>query len=197
MDADTTGLKSRRAVRSAVEQTRCRPNDRTVVVVAFDSDGELEITSSTGPLELIVEATGPDGELADWLVDAWWTAAVQTWSCRTVTLHISPTPGGLLHPVVLSHLEMVRRVSPGWRIVGHANTEEITAGDVSGQLATSPYHEIRFVDRSRPSASTSEDGTRPTPLEELFARVRREQERHGAAGPILTRLPCDADIPQP
>jgi hypothetical protein len=195
MNADATGLEVRNAVREAVAQTRRRPAKRGVITASSDSDGDFGSIPNAIAIELVVEATTADGELAGWLDDVWWTAAFHDLADRTVTLHVSPTPGALLHPVVLSHLEMVRRVMPEWRIVGHACFKGSSGNDVANQVAVSPYHEVRSVDRSQVDVIASGGTADTDTLVDIFGRIRREQERLGVSSPILVRMPDGTGVP--
>ena len=187
MDQETV-----REVRNATEHLRRPPGEPVRIRAAFDGGGEIGEEAAAGPIELTIEATSPDGEVAAWLDDDWWTALIERWGEESVTVHIAPTPGALLHPVTIYQVEMVRRVLPRWRVAGHAYLEDMTGVDDIESLATSPYHELRFIDGRRPGSPQS-DRLRPSlSIEALFGQIRREQARLGATRPILVRLPSPA-----
>ena len=126
--------------------------------------------------------------LSEWFDDVWWTDVVQRWGDNAVTIHIAPTPIAVLHPVVLHHVEMIRRVSPRWRIVGYAYSNDIFIEEDIEILNSSLFHEVRFIDEPRPSIGTA-DRIEPIPLEKLFARIREGQARKRTSAPVLIRLP--------
>ncbi len=179
--------KDQAAARRATQGLRRPPVEPNRVHVGLDSRGKLGERIVPGPIELTVEATDVDGETVSWLDDAFWTRAMQRWADESVTVHIAPTPHALLHVVVLHQMEMLRRVVPGWRLVGHAYRDDV-AGDTNIELAaTSAYDEIRFHDEPRPGHAG--DVRRwELPLDKLFGQIRREQARAGVTRPILMRL---------
>jgi hypothetical protein len=144
-----------------------------------------------------IEATDSAGELAGWFDDYWWTDLIERWGDEAVTLHIAPTQGALLHPIVLHQMEMVSRVAARWRMVGHAYRSDVASDEVVELLASSPYHEVRFIDQPRPEGSLrGGHGTQELGVDEVFARVRREQISIGASRPVLVRLPRGTDLPK-
>jgi hypothetical protein len=175
--------------RQVAQDNRRAPTEPTRVFATFDGEGKLRAEVPVGPIELMVEATDAGAQLAPWLDDEWWAYVLQRWVDRSVTVQIAPTSGALLHPLVLHQLGMLRRVEPGWRLVGHAYADDVVSDEDVAEMATSPYHEVRFMDRPRVRAAAT-DRFRSVPvLEELFGRVRTEQARRGARTPILVRLP--------
>ena len=71
--------------------------------------------------------------------------------------------------------------------------------DAIDRLATSPYHEVRFVDQARPGSPLSERRNWTMSIPELLGRIRAAQSSVGASTPILVRLPatrpaCREDI---
>ena len=177
--------------RKATQRLRRPPTEPHHIRVSFDGGGELGDDIVPAPVELTIEATNADGELAGWFSDYWWTEVIQRWGEDPVAVHVAPTPSALLHLVVLNKLEMLRRVAPRWRVVGHTYASEVATDDAIESLATSPYDEVRFIDQPRPGV-VSDRGRWELPLGELFACIRRAQERAGTARPILTRLPSSA-----
>ena len=178
-------------VRRATQRLRRPPTKPHHIRIPFDGDGELGDDIVPAPLELAIEATNAEGEVAAWFSDYWWTEVIQRWGEEPVTVHIAPTPSALLHLVVLNKLEMLHRVAPRWRVVGHTYASEVATDDAIESLAISPYDEVRFIDQPRPGVMP--DRRRwELPLGELFACIRRAQDRSGARRPILTRLPPSA-----
>ncbi len=183
------------AVREAAQKERHAPREPVCLTASFDGSGDLGGAAPAGPKELTIEATNREGELAQWFDDYWWIDLIERWGFEQVTLHIAPTPGALTHPVVLHQMEMVRRVAPRWRIVGHAYRNDILSDETIESLASSPYHEARFIDQTRPDVPTpARGGSFDWAIEVLFGRIRREQTRIGAARPVLVRLPSDAGV---
>lgn len=176
-------------MRQVAQDNRRAPTEPTRVFARFDGEGKLGAAVPAGPIELRVEATDAGAQLAPWLDDEWWAYVLQRWVDRPVTVQIAPTFGAMLHPLVLHQLGMLRRVEPSWRLVGHAYVDDVVSDEDVVVMATSPYHEVRFMDRAR-ARTTAADRFRSVPvLEELFGRVRTEQARRGARTPILVRLP--------
>lgn len=182
-------LEERAEIRHATQRTRRGPRKTVHVLAAFESDGSLGDNVAPAPLELTIEATNTKLEIAPWLVDEWWTEVIRRWADCPVTLHISPTPGALLHPVVLHQLQMLRRVTPSWWLVGHAYVDDLPTEDAVAELIKGPYHEVRFTDRPRWGPPQGDRFSWTPPLEELFARIRREHSRLGTTAPVLVRLP--------
>jgi len=183
-------VETRTNIRLATEQRRLPPGEPLALTVVFGGMGELETSAASGPLDLTVEATDGHGDLAAWFDDYWWTEVIERWVDVSVTLHLAETPGALLHPVVLHQMEMVCRVAPRWRIVGHAYRDDIAGDEAIEVLACSPYHEIRIKDLARPDRAHSNRLAMPMSVEEMFGRIRREQARIGASRPVLVRLPA-------
>jgi len=161
----------------------------------FAGNGELHDDDAPGPIELTIEATNAEGDLAAWFDDFWWTDVIERWGYEPVTIHLAPTPQALLHPVVLHQMEMVRRVAPRWRTVGHVYSHDVTSDDATESIACSPYHEIRFLDKERRGAVESERQGKALPIDELFGRIRREQSRLRTMRPVLVRIPSPATEP--
>ena len=182
-------LERRVETRHVVQRSRRAPREPARIVATFDEGCELGDEVILAPIELTIEPTNAEMETASWFNDFWWTDVIQRWNDCSVTVHIAPTPGALLHPVVLYQLDMLWRVAPNWRIVGHAYTDDIVTDEAIDQLASSPYHEVHFTDQPRPGAPSSDRCTWRRPLEDLFGRIRRAQSRVGAVTPILVRLP--------
>lgn len=178
----------RKQVRDTVINTRQKPGMPVSIHIKHDSNGDLGTNIQHGIIELTIEPTDPEGMLSEWFDDVWWTDVVQRWGDDVVTIHFAPTPIAVLHPVVLHHVEMIRRVSPRWRIVGYAYSNDICIEEDIEILNSSLFHEVRFIDEPRTSIGTA-DRIEPIPLEKLFARIREGQARKGTSSPVLIRLP--------
>ncbi len=181
--------QTRVEVRQAAGRTRRPPGKPTCIRFAAMGKGELPTDAESGSLELMLEVTEPDGQLAVWFDDEWWAEVIARWANLPVTIHITATPSALLHPVTLHHLEMLQRVVPRWRKVGHAYPSEITSTDDVETLAKSLFDEVRFIDAPSPHTPPS-DRRLPKPgIEELFGNIRRAQARLDKTRPILVRIP--------
>ncbi|MGD2109505.1 MAG: hypothetical protein PVI86_08940 [Phycisphaerae bacterium] len=190
-------LEAQREVRRAVESRRQAPRQHAEILAAFEN-GRILDNGNTGPILLTVEATNAEGDVAPWLDDLWWTGVIRRWADSAVTVLFAPTPGALLHPVVLHHAEMLRRVEPGWRVVASAYRDDISGIAEISRVARSPYHEVRFFDQDRPGTPTSiEEYDRAIGLDELFGQIRREQVRFDRRQPALVRLPAARSMSRP
>ena len=183
-------FSSRQEVRGVTRRTRRPPRRPARIVATYDLGGDVVERISPGPVEIVIEATNAAGELAPWFDDAWWTELIQRRGDDPVTIHIGATPGALLHPVVLHQVEMIRRVTPTWRIIGTPVRDDLETDEDIALVARSLYHLVRFHDES--DAGAAETGSCPPHmrLDELFGRIRREQKRLGVTGPGLVRLPA-------
>jgi hypothetical protein len=152
--------------------------------------------SDNAPTDMYLEVTNSEGAVAEWFNDFWWTELLERWASEPVTLHIAATPGALLDPTVLHQLEMVGRVAPRWRMVGHAYRDAVSTDDHVRTLATTPYHEVRFTDEPHTMDGAS-DGHGGWSVGELFGRIRGEQTRVTTRHPILVRLPNRRPLSQP
>lgn len=182
-------LPSREEIRSASRRSRHAPAAPTCIAVPFDRLTDFGEESPPGALELVIEATNSAGEIAPWFDDAWWTEAILRFADRAVTITISATNGALLHPVVLHQIEMLRRVTPSWRIVATTSLNELTTPEDVTVLARSFYHEVRFLDQRRTGAPRSDRCTWSPSVDEVFGLIRREQTRIGISPTVLVRLP--------
>jgi hypothetical protein len=183
---------TRTEMRKSTERLRRPPGTPITRRVRFEGDGRLEELRGENSAEVILEVTDADGELAAWFNDFWWTERIQQWGDQPFTIHIAPTPAALLHVVVLHQLEMIRRVVPTWRLIGHGYRDDVVSGDAVAQAAAAPYDELRIIDAARRSSAPLDQCTSDAPLGEIFARIRREQQRIAAVRPILIRLPSPA-----
>ena len=181
-DIDSDGRDVRQRLRRA-------PGTTLQIVLSFASEGRLPDDNGLGPVELTIEATNADRDLAGWCDDDWWTEMIVRWADRPVTVRLSPTPGAMLHPVILYQLEMLRRVTPNWRLVGYGYRDDVVTDGEVMTIARSGYHEVRFIDEPRPDLRASNRFGSPLRLDELFGRVRRAQAQLGMTTPVLVRLP--------
>jgi hypothetical protein len=175
-------------VRTATRRRRRPPRKPVCVEATIEGRGQLAEDIAVGPIELTLETTDKDGELAGWLDDDWWLTLLERWGDEDVTVHIARTPAALLHPVVLHQLEMLRRVVQSWRLIGHASVATITGDQDIRALAASPYDQVRFGGESSNNPLDSDRCRTRPPIEDLFARVRREQALLGVNRPTLVRL---------
>ncbi len=178
--------------RLQTERTRRAPQTPIELFAAFDSDGVLGEDAHKSVSTLVVEPTNDDGEFADWLDDSWWTDVNQVWGAEAVTIHVAPSVGALLHPVMLKQVEMIHRIAPWWRVLGFAYLDDVQSEKQIASAANSNYDEIRFIDARRPTSRTQDASTPLRPLSEIFGAIRFEQARLGNARTILVRLPASA-----
>ncbi len=177
-------------LRRTAQNRRQSPALPVQIVATFADGYRITDTAPADAVELLVEPTNANGAFAQWLDDAWWTAIIQRWADDPVTVHIAPTFSALCHPIVLHQIEMIRRVVPGWRTIGHVYRTDLATDDCVAAVASSPYHEVRFIDARRPGILRTGRIDTDQPLEVLFRRIRNEQNRTGATTPILTRVPA-------
>jgi hypothetical protein len=170
------------------QRRRLRPREPVCLEAKFDEDRVVDVDDDYEPDEIAVHTTNEQGNVADWLTDHWWYQFLQPWGEVPVTVKIMPTPGALLHPVVLSQMEMLRRVASRWRLVAYAYADELHADEEAATLARSAYHEVRFYAQARPTDETAHLAAESRPIEQLFADIRRIQAEAGVTRPILVRL---------
>ncbi len=159
------------------------------LTIGVGADGTLDDIAAGASLELTLETTDADGEIATWFDDCWWTGIIDRFGDEKLTIHIAPTPAALLHSVVLYHLDMIYRVAPQWRVVGHAYRNDLCDANAVVALGKSAYHEVRFFDQDRPGTMRSDRCLMGVPLDELFGQIRREQTRLDRTAPVLVRVP--------
>lgn len=136
------------STRKRAARTRTVPVEILKRTIPWGGTGRIEGGPNAGPVELILEVTGPDGDLASWFDDFWWVDALTTYKDRPVTVHIAPTPGAVLSPVVLHQMQMLRRVEPRWTSIGYLRAEELSDPEIPRKLRGAPYHEVRVIVRS-------------------------------------------------
>ncbi|HEY3244717.1 MAG TPA: hypothetical protein VGM03_15355 [Phycisphaerae bacterium] len=138
------------------------------------------------PDELHLELTDALGERCAWADDDWWIQTIRRWKHRPLVIHILPTRGALAHPAVQLQLQMLPRVVPGWRLIGHIHLLEIRDEEFIQQLATSALHELRIID-----APLSGDAARigHFTIEQVVSGIRRIQTQLGRHRPVLLQLP--------
>ncbi len=137
---------------------------------------------------ILLETTDATGEVADWLDDTWWSKLFQQCAPNPLTIEIAPTCVALTHPVVLHQLEMVRRIVANWRIIGEGYANDFRGDDEVEQLATGPYHELRFHDGGRADVVATPPSETNTGADELIARIRARTDRTPFTSPNLVRL---------
>lgn len=182
-------IEGRSQIRNDVQSSRRGPGQPHSLHFSHDCQGKLSKDIPHGSIEITVEPTDPDGMLSEWFDDSWWMDVVQRWVDDAVIIHIAPTPIAVLHPVVLHHIEMLRRVCTRWRIVGYAYNNDICTNDDIEAFVASHFHEVRFIDETRFGMAIS-NRMEPLPLEKLFASIRNLQASKGAKLPVLVRLPA-------
>ena len=178
-----------------VRRARRAPDTPISIKIPLDQDGKLPSEAVTGSIHLTIETTNAGGEHPYWFDDTWWADVITRWADEAVTVIIAPTPSAVLHPVLLYQLEMLRRVVPGWRLVGVAYRTDIDLDQDIRAAATSPYHEFRIIDSPRPGSLQS-DRRADRAVESLLASLRREQSAANATSPVLVRLPAGGYSPR-
>ncbi len=173
--------------RADAEAGRRRPGTAKERTYAAAGDGSHGPEGGAAPSDLYLEATDATGEVALWFDDVWWMEALKRWADQSLVVHVLPSEAALLHPVVLHHVAMLARVAPGWRVVGYGYAGEVGSDAAIEALATSTYHEVRFVDGVRAGGHGPSAPRFALRVEDLFARVRRVQRQVGATRPILVR----------
>lgn len=178
--------------------SRRGPLEPVRIHIAFDGTEDLSDDSQTGPMELTLEPTNVEGELAHWLRDDFWTDVINRLADRPCTIHFLPTVGAALHPVILHQVEMLHRVTPSWRSVAHAYAEDFGTDEDVRHIAGSAYSELRILDGRRPGSPASDLPTHTRSVEDLFGEIRRRQNGLGATTPVLVRLcsPHPEPLPQ-
>lgn len=183
--------RTRVEVRSTAERFRRPPvsEKRPSLRIAFSSDGSLPGGADVHPGELVLEATGPTGDIAEWFNDFWWTDVLHRWMDQAMTVVVEPTPVAMVHPVVLHHVAMIRRVAPSWRVIGRGFASDLSHPGSIGDIVQSGYHEIQVQEGPRDCNLICGKTGDIRPVDEIFAEIRREQQRIGVPRPILVRIP--------
>ena len=182
-------VSTRSSERRLAEATRRKPLAQPVLHVVATGMGDCGPPNGEVPGELHLEATNKTGEAAEWLQDRWWMETLGRWQDHPLAVHILPTPGALLHPVVIHHLEMLYRVASRWRRVGHCYVDDVVTDQDVCLLAISSYHEVRVIDSFRPDTGKSEAELRGVTVDRLIGRVMRARAAAGATRPLLIRVP--------
>lgn len=183
-------LESQVERRGATIRRRRAPGAPARVHLPFDAPVTVRDDSPIGPMELDIEATGPDGTFAAWLDDEWWAEAITHWAEDDVTVRIAPTPDALTHPILRHQLEMLRRVVPSWKLVAYSYRDDVDPESDIAEVATAPFHEIRFLDALRPDRPAGDRPAKVKPLPVLFSRIRSVQMERRVVTPILVRMPA-------
>lgn len=168
--------------RLSTMQRRRRPGVVRLLQIPFAGVDELAIDPAEPPTELHIEPTGPSGETALWLDDFFWLGLIQTMPRHSLTVRFAPTPDALLHPVILHQLNMIRRVSPEWRLVGQCYVSDLAGEHRLAQAALSVYHEIRIHDAVRPGSSRTAESLR---IEDALERIREVQAANKRTTPLI------------
>ena len=179
----------RSSERRLTEVTRRKPRARPIVHVIATGMGDCGPPDGGVPGELHLEATDKNGEVAQWFDDHWWLEALGRWQDHPLAVHILPTPGALLHPDVMHHVEMLYRVALRWRRIGHCYLDDVVTDKDVRLLAISSYNEVRVIDSFRPDTGKSGAELRGVKVDRLVGRVMREQASAGATRPLLIRVP--------
>ncbi|MCP4593762.1 MAG: hypothetical protein GY842_23765 [bacterium] len=177
--------------RKLTEGTRQRSPARPLLLVTAEGMGELDTPSDDPPSAIHLETTHPDGEVVEWFDDYWWMDVIKRWEKHPVAIHILPTPGALLHPVVLHHLEMLFRVAQRWRRVGHCYVSDVISDEDVQRLAMSTYEEVRVIDAFRPGTLRSGAETREVKVEKLIGQLMRVRSPFSGSRPVLIRVPAE------
>lgn len=183
--------------RDAVERQRRAPVSTTHLVATFASGGRLLEQLPSGPVQIVIEATDAEGNLAPWFHDDWFAELIHRFGDEFVTLRIAPTPEALLHPCVCHEVEMVRRVLPHWRVVATGYLSDVQTAEDIRTVAASPFHEVRFFDQVRSGTYLHHRMGLSMSVDELIGRIRRHQSSVTGRTPVLVRLPAQAPVAQP
>ena len=175
----------------AVRNRRKPPSTPPVRFVPFEGDGFVADLQPHDAGSLILEATNAEGETAPWFQDYWWTELVQHFAETALTIHFAPSPQAVLHPEVRHQVEMVRRVAPAWRMIGHAYRSDFLSAEDMRTVALSGFDEIRVIDADRPNWTPGRMRECATAAEVLGA-IRREQQQLGTNRPTLVRAPAES-----
>jgi hypothetical protein len=181
----------RKEQRMSTMQRRRKPGNERCLQFAFDAEGSLAGLDGDAPQEIHLEATNTDAEAAPWLDDYFWMELIQRWSDAPISVHFQPTKGSLLHGIIIHQLNMLRRVVPHWRLIGHCYLSDLEAEGVIEQTAVTVYHEIHVIDGRRPGAV---DSRHPLRVEDAVATMRKVQRANKRNTPIIV---CCRLEPQP
>ena len=181
--------------RDQVATTRRRPTATYKRTISAQGSGDQGPQGGPQPTELLLEVTDPTGQVADWLDDEWWLKAITRWGDRRLLVRVLPSEAALLHPVVLHYVDMLKRVVPGWRVVGHGYCGEVSGDSAIEALATSAFDEVHLVEGARPQTAAQQLPVHNLRIEHLFKRVRQIQQSLGAVRPILVRATSLPQVP--
>lgn len=190
--------QTRMRTRTETSARRRPPRCHRSIIVPFEPGDNFLSTLRECPAEITIEATDANAAVAAWLDDAWCLDILKRWADEPLAMHVAPTPGAVLHPVVLHLVEMVRRVAPRWRLVGHMHVEDVrTQGEIE-KLAGSMFHEVRFIDADRRDGMRDDRTDRTDgaarPIAELLGLLRAEQIRFATTTPVWVRVPGAAHV---
>ena len=173
--------------RQTASRARRRPRPAHAAYFPVDGGGRFDATDGQKPTDVLIETTHPDGDTAAWFDDWWWMDCLARWKDQQLAMHVLPSPAALLHPVVLHHVEMARRMAPGWRMIGHCWLEEMDLDSSAEAIARSPYHEVRIIDAPMPETVGQPNPARPPKVQDLITRVRQMQRLIDRSLPTLVR----------
>lgn len=179
--------------RKQAQSRRRPPQHARRAFLPWEGDGDLTQLDPSSPVELIIEATDSNGELAVWLTDAWWIDAVQLWKDRAATMHLLATPRSTLNPVILHQLSMLRRVVPQWRLVAEQYLADVQETQQLEFVALSPYDEVRLIEGHRPGSPIGATRMR---LDEFCTRLGEIQAKHRITRPVITALSDATEMPR-
>ncbi len=183
----------RESQREMTAQRRRRPGAGRTLAIPFHGLDDFIADPHEPPAEIALEATGQHGETAIWLDDFFWLSLLKPWSQYPVRIRFKNTPAGLLHPVVLHQLNMLRRVAPAWRLIAECGVDALADEARRRDAALSGYHEIHLL---------GDNGGQTIPIPELgnlLAQMRQIQAANQRTTPIIA-CPRAAEMeiePQP
>jgi len=178
---------SNQSAREAVAATRRRPQPSRRLKLSADGSGDLGPTDAPAPVELLIEATDSQGEIAAWFDDPWWTEVLRRWADQPLTIHLLPSQDALLDPVVSHHVVMAKRVAPHWRVVADAYTGDVVGDEAVEALAGAPFDEVRLIEGPHPEALLDPRAAPAPRFEGLLVCLRQVQHSGGFSRPVFTR----------
>ncbi len=175
-----TGIRDKQ--RKETMQRRQKPGNSRIIRIPFGGFKEFKIDANDPPTELHLEPTGDSGETALWLDDHFWMELIQAWSKHPLSIHFLPTPDSIPHPVILHQINMLRRVTPSWRLIGHCYLSDLSKEGRITQVALSVYHEVRIIDGIRPGKNQN---GRPLKIQDALSKIRQVQTANNRTTPIV------------
>ncbi len=161
--------------RQEVTRRRTRPPQPQRLFFPASGEGGCDtVLEQNRPVEICIETTDAEGCAAAWLTDQWWIQVQSACKHTITTVVILPTPNAMLDAVVLHQLEMLRRITPHWRLICYVDMADIPADVRLERLASLPYDEIRIVEG-------------PEPVEDNFGSTVRDWVAQSANPLTLTK----------